>query len=84
MYQNILCLPMEKPEIFRIKAYGWQELAVIYSPEITAAAAARRLIRWVEYHPHLKQELIRHGWKKANRVLSPMQVQIIVNYLGEP
>jgi len=75
---------MEKDEPFRIKSYTWKELAGLYSPDITVGAAVKRLTRWVEHHPLLGDELAGHGWKKADRILSPRQVEVVVRHLGEP
>lgn len=75
---------MKETEVFRIRAYGWQELASLYSPEITAGAAVKRLRRWVRLHPELQEQLTAYGWNKADRVLTPKMVQVIVDYLGEP
>lgn len=69
---------------FLIKAYGWQELAVLYAPELTPESASKRLGYWIRYHPNLSQALQEAGWKKGQRVLTPLQVEVIIKYLGEP
>ena len=67
-----------------IKSYGWQELAILYSPELIPRSAVKRLSRWVAFNPKLEQELIETGWYKGKKVLTPGQVAILFRYLGEP
>lgn len=69
---------------FKIKSYGWQELAMCYSPGILPKSASRRLKRWVMHSAETVQRLIALGWKVGSRVLSPPQVQVIVDLLGYP
>ena len=63
---------------FKIRTYGWQELAILYAPDLTPESAGKRLSSWIRFNP--KQS----GWKKGQRVLTPLQVRIIIQYLGEP
>ena len=42
------------------------------------------LTRWVIINKELYDRLIRSGWIKGTRILSPLQVAIIVDFLGEP
>lgn len=69
---------------FQIRSFGWQELGMLYSPDLTKASAGRRLTNWVEHNRSLKQELIQNGWNKGKRLLTPLQVKTIVDFLGEP
>ncbi len=71
-------------EVFKIKAYGWQELAILYAPDLTPESAGKRLSNWVRFNPKLTRELQETGWKKGQRVLTPLQVSVIIRYLGEP
>ncbi|MCD7978437.1 MAG: DUF4248 domain-containing protein [Tannerellaceae bacterium] len=52
---------------FTIKSYGWQELAILYSPEIDPRSATRKLSRWVSVRKDLKEDLLQSGWKKRNQ-----------------
>lgn len=69
---------------FKITAYGWQELALLYAPNLTPASAAKRLGMWITENKQLQNDLVAAGWKKGKRLLTPRQVQLIVEYLGEP
>lgn len=71
-------------ENFIIRAYGWQELAILYAPDLTPESAAKRLTAWVNVNPTLPQALEAVGWRKGQRVLTPLQVRTIVDYIGEP
>lgn len=70
--------------LIKTKVYGWQELAVLYAPGLTPHSASRRLTQWVVMNRELYERLIRSGWIKGTRILSPLQVGIIMEYLGEP
>ena len=69
---------------FEIRSYGWQELAILYAPDLTPESAAKRLSTWVQINPTLLTTLEASGWRKGQRVLTPRQVGVIVDFLGEP
>lgn len=68
---------------FRIRAYGRQELALLYNPDITPEAAYRKLQRWIDYAPGLRERLDMAGSNKG-RTWTPAQVALIVEAIGEP
>ena len=65
------------------RAYGRMELAQLYSPDITPAAAWRRLSRWIKRNPELDKRINTMPQHNA-RVWTPAQVAAIVEALGEP
>lgn len=69
---------------FKLRTYGWQELAMLYAEDITPTSATKRLSNWIQQNSKLQEELAETGWHKGQRVLTPLQVQTIVKYLGEP
>lgn len=69
---------------FPIHSYGWQELTVLYSPLLTPESAAKRLVKWVNLNAALIAALCQAGWRKGARVFTPLQVEVIVRFLGEP
>lgn len=71
-------------ESFKIKTYGFGQLALMYFPDTTKKNASTNLKNWINYNPLLKSELKKVGWKKRNRLLTPRQVSILIQYLGEP
>ena len=73
-----------KDQSLPIPPYGWNELAQLYSPALSSSAQNKQLLRWIQNHPQLGDELAREGWVKGTRRLTSMQVRIIVAYLGEP
>ncbi len=75
---------MEEKFVFRVRTYGWQELALLYNPGITPNAANRRLRKWITKNRLLYEELQQAGWEHRSYLLTPRQVEIIVKYLGEP
>ena len=52
---------------FEIRSYGWQELAVLYGPDLMPASAGKRLSQWVG----VKTELQGNGWRKGKKMLIP-------------
>ncbi len=50
---------------FEVRSYGWQELAVLYGPDLMPASAGKRLSKWVGVNPELKTELQGNGWRKG-------------------
>lgn len=69
---------------FKIKSYGYGELAMLYFPNSTKKSASVQLRRWITYNTNLVRNLEVTGFKKGQRVLTPMQVSMIILSLGEP
>lgn len=61
-----------------------RELATLYAPELEPHAAVNRLTRWIACNPSLALALRSAGYRKTQRLLSPRQVGLIVEHLGEP
>ena len=70
---------------FRIRPYTKRELATLYFPMTanpeTAVANLRNLMRRNET---LMQELAETGYSARDKTFTPLQVGIIVRFLGEP
>ena len=75
---------MKQEEPFEIRAYSFQELAMAYGPELSLGAATNRLGQWIRRGEGLKEELLDVGWTPRSKNFTPMQVQVIVDYLGAP
>jgi hypothetical protein len=71
-------------EQFKISSYGYCELAMLYFPNSTKKSVIARLRRWLMSDNNLKPDLGNSGLKKCQKLLTPKQVRIIVNYIGEP
>lgn len=69
---------------FPLRSYGWQELAVLYNPQVTPQSAAKSLSHWVKKNPGLSDALRSTGWRPGLRSLTPLQVKLLVRFLGEP
>ena len=69
---------------FEVRSYGGQELAVFYGLDLMPASAGKRLSKWMGINPELKTELQGNGRRKGKKMLTPLQVRTIVQYLGEP
>ena len=55
---------------FEIRSYGWQELAILYAPDLTPESAAKRLSTWVQINPTLLTALEAHPGKSASSSIS--------------
>jgi hypothetical protein len=69
---------------FRIRSYGFGELAQLYFPTITKKSASAQLRRWIKLSKTVMSELENYGYKPGIRLLTPAHVKIIVNEFGEP
>ena len=70
--------------MMKIRTYGKGELAQLYCPNITTAAARKKLMLWINYYPHLMDDLRSIGFSDTARSFTPAQVRLIVEALGEP
>jgi hypothetical protein len=71
-------------ETFKIRSYGFQELAQLYLPNIQPRSASARLKAWIKRNKNLSDKLDQVGFVKGCRVLTPEMVKEIVEVIGEP
>ena len=71
-------------EPFKVRAYGFGELAQLYFPNITQKSASWQLRLWINASKGLNEKLSVTGYVKGRRLLTPMQVGMIVGEFGEP
>ena len=71
-------------EKFRIRSYGYGELAQLYFPNITKKSATWQLRIWIVSSVLLCEKLEAVGYVKGKRLLTPIQVKLIVGEFGEP
>ncbi len=69
---------------FQIHTYAFKELALLYMPDIAPRSASLQLGKWLRLNKDLHDALTANGWQQGARLLTPKQVGIIVQYLGEP
>lgn len=72
------------PEHLDNRAYGIKELAVLYFPNITPASASKRLKQWIVDSPELLEKLGLTGYYVCQRIVSPLQKDLIVDAFGSP
>ena len=70
--------------MMKIRAYQKGQLAQMYYPWCGYRPALRRFANDLERARTLHDDLRRTGWHPANRIFTPMQVQLIFEALGEP
>jgi hypothetical protein len=69
---------------FKIRSYGYGELALLYFPNSTKRSASTQLGRWVRQNDKLKKQLNELGFRPKKKILTPSQVKLIVELFGEP
>ena len=69
-------------EQFKSRSYGYGELALLYFPKSTKKSASTQLGRWVRQNKTLKEQLIKSGFKPGKRILTPIQVKIIIQLMS--
>ena len=66
------------------RAYQKGELAALYYPWCSQRQALRCFRNDLELASELNQRLRQTGWRPSRRVLTPLQVRLIFETLGEP
>ncbi len=69
---------------FKIKSYGFGELAQMYFPSISKKSAAAQFRRWIRTSKTMLPMLEKLGYKIGNRLLTPAHVKVLVDEFGEP
>lgn len=69
---------------FKIKTYGFGELAQMYLPDATPMSASNRLRIWITRNTTLLMKLHSIGYIKGAKLLTPEMVKEIVGVIGEP
>jgi len=75
---------MEEESKFIIRSYHKIDLAQMYSPDVKADSAARKMRRWINRNAELKRRLEEIQINALNHTYTPRQVAILVEFLGEP
>lgn len=68
---------------FVIRAYGVQELALLYFPHNTPQAASAQLKKWIK-RPPLLHLLLTAGYHSGQKILTPRLVEILTEHIGFP
>jgi hypothetical protein len=71
-------------DTFKIRSYGFQELATLYLPHIQPRSASNRLRAWINRNEKLKRDLLLLGYVKSGKILTPAMVKVIVDAIGCP
>lgn len=69
---------------FKIKSYGFGELAQMYFPNISKKSAAAQFRRWIRTSKTVLPTLENLGYRIGNRLLTPAHVKVLVDEFGEP
>lgn len=66
------------------KMYTKCELARLYLPHIEGRSATNRLMSWIKRSEPTMQKLVAAGYYPTQKYFSPRQVDILIDFLGEP
>lgn len=69
---------------FVLRSYGYGELALLYFPNSTKKNATTQLRRWIRRNDVLCSTLAQLGFTERQRILTPRQVEVVVQFVGEP
>ena len=69
---------------FPIQPYTKKELALLYFPSATPHVAVNHLMSWIRRCKPIHDALVDQGYRKTTKWLSPREVKLITEYLGEP
>ena len=69
---------------FKIKSYGYGELALLYFQNSSKKSASVQFRRWIKLNSTLAKGLYKIGHKPEQRILTPKQVEFIIEVLGAP
>jgi hypothetical protein len=69
---------------FVLRSYGYGELALLYFPHSTKKSATTQLRRWIRRSDELLRMLKQVGFAERQRILTPRQVEVVVQFVGEP
>ncbi|MCA5584920.1 DUF4248 domain-containing protein [Parabacteroides gordonii] len=64
--------------------YSMKELSAMYFPHSSIRSAGVQLKRWFVYNKPLMQALTDAGYYNGQKILTPKQVTLVFDYLGEP
>mgnify|MGYP000926973484 CR=1 FL=1 len=59
------------------RIYGHAELALLYFKNIQPKSASTQLARWIRRDEELWEELLLAGYRKGQKVFTPLQVTIL-------
>jgi hypothetical protein len=71
-------------ETFKVRAYGFGELAQLYFPNLSKGSASNQLRKWIIENEKLFKSISNAGYKSGRKVLTPAIVFIITTELGTP
>jgi hypothetical protein len=71
-------------EQFKVRAYGFGELALLYFPNLSKRSASAQLRNWIKEDEILKKKLTNCGFYFGKKLLSPFMVIEILNIFGTP
>lgn len=66
------------------RACSKSELALRYLPHVLPASARRTMRAWIDKNAALKEALAKAGYTDKAVILTPAQIRIHYDFLGEP
>ncbi len=72
----------KKNQVFEIRYF--RDLAMSYFPEDMPEVAVRKLRKEITGYPELFNALSEANYKSRKQIVTPLQKELIIKYLGEP
>ena len=69
---------------FKLRSYGYSELAQLYFPHIAKKSASVQLRRWLILNKKLNASLEETGFVAGQKLITPKQIGLVLEFLGEP
>ena len=69
---------------FPLRTMSFKELAMMYFPHVTTKSASNRLRSWIQHSPELQSALEAAGRFPQQRLMSPRQVELVLEAFGVP
>ncbi len=69
---------------FKIRTYGFCELAQLYFPNVTKESASKMFRIWITSSSILMKKMQKIEWKKNSKNLTPRQVKILIDHFDPP
>jgi hypothetical protein len=84
VFEKKIILHQMNEEQFKVRAYGFGELAQLYFPTLSKRSASAQLRNWIKESPMLIYNLDAVGFYFGKKLLTPLIVEQILKEFGVP
>jgi lipoprotein NlpI len=84
VFEKKIILHQMNEEQFKVRAYGFGELAQLYFPNLSKRSASAQLRNWIKENPFLIEKMETVGFYFGKKLLTPMIVSLLLEEFGNP